>query len=1004
MAIDSGYIITPISGKKGTDGQNGKNGTGISVQYSVNGTENWHDTFGNGDIYMRQSTNGGTTWSAAMRIVGEKGDKGDTGTPYWVSQWWVDLSASSFDQNTWYPVVGTNLTPVGVQSLRCTVQLNSGTTPAWSTHPAGFSCEFEVQDQRSGWGSTPATCIRFIDNFAWTQAVEGVADQSPVSYTQMHNSSRPVFYLRGGGRYYIETTYSCSWSIQATSYTDSYETVSPLVNARPAPRGTYVKGADASQIMENLLHDSKMFSQVYGADYPYCLFRSGVITENAFDGFSAITGTGDFIEWSNIRGFKLGERYTLSFWAKGPGTVEVYWYGDYVNGQPAYVTTRIVNCSSSFTENSGYGDGWCHFSFTTEWQFYWVTWELSSTGDNSISKRILFRSTTESGVSVAGCKFERGESATAWVPNVDEYKGATGNDGNYTKRIPLYYVSTSTTAPAAPIARITATEAATATTWTQGKYTSFAAGLYYYTCEQIDNYDSSGTYLSSSWSAVTRDTEYENAGLAKLRAAGKYIGKKSAAFTAYTASSNWDWFLAEKSFTVNGVSVTEGNVYVWNGSTWTKDSDSSHLTAAMNDMIALIDTYTTNSTSVGAFATVFAQTMAAKSAFINSLFAKKILIQTNGIIRGGSRYNDSGAVVDASKNGFWISADGTIKGNLQGDFFDSVIIGTNAGKKLTDNSETGSSKASVLIGTGAGANATTASLNTFVGTGAGSNVNGSMNTYIGHQAGQGSGDSATGTQNVAVGKSAGNSITTGANNTYLGTAAGYYQKTGSNNVVVGDEAYMQSTAASGNVVIGAKAANNATLGDDNIIIGGYAAYASKTWGRENILIGAVDSPRYNNDTVPTETINIGGKLFYVPKFFTGNSGLFPDKAIPAFLFKGALFDISADSSLKYARLYGVVEQSFGESFGYIKYANGLLIQWGIELVNKNTRYNDITYNAYSLPPIVLLSATRSATRWESAGFVGAINITKNGFRASYGEYVEATNIEKYTWLAIGESA
>ena len=320
--------------------------------------------------------------------------------------------------------------------------------------------------------------------------------------------------------------------------------------------------------------------------------------------------------------------------------------------------------------------------------------------------------------------------------------------------------------------------------------------------------------------------------------------------------------------------------------------------------------------------------MAAKSAFINSLFAKKILIQTNGIIRGGSRYNDSGAVVDASKNGFWISADGTIKGNLQGDFLDSVIIGTNAGKKLTDNSETGDSKASVLIGTGAGATVTTASLNTFVGTGAGSNVNGSMNTYIGHQAGQGSGDSATGTQNVAVGKSAGNSITTGANNTYLGTAAGYYQKTGSNNVVVGDEAYMQSTAASGNVVIGTKAANNATLGDDNIIIGGYAAYASKTWGRKNILIGAVDSPRYNNDTVPTETINIGGKLFYVPKFFTGNSELFPGKAIPAFLFEGALFDISADSSLKYARLYGVVEQSFGESFGYIKYANGLLIQWG----------------------------------------------------------------------------
>lgn len=82
-------------------------------------------------------------------------------------------------------------------------------------------------------------------------------------------------------------------------------------------------------------------------------------------------------------------------------------------------------------------------------------------------------------------------------------------------------------------------------------------------------------------------------------------------------------------------------------------------------------------------------------------------------------------------------------------------------------------------------------------------------------------------------------------------------------------------------------------------------------------------------------------------------------------------------------------------------ANGLLIQWGTELVDKDKRYNDITYYAYSRPPIVLLSATRSATRWESAGFVGAINITENGFRASYGEYKAATNIEKYTWIAIG---
>lgn len=178
-----------------------------------------------------------TYWS----VLAKKGDN------YWISKTWVDLSATTYNSNTWYPVVGTSISNDGVQSLRCTVQLNSGTVPSWSTHSNGFSCELEVQDQRSGWGTTPATCIRFIDNFAWTKAVDNVANVSPVSYTQMTNSSLPVFYLRGGGKYLLETTYSCSWSIKTASYTSNSQTVSPSANTRPAPRGTYVVGQNGSQ-------------------------------------------------------------------------------------------------------------------------------------------------------------------------------------------------------------------------------------------------------------------------------------------------------------------------------------------------------------------------------------------------------------------------------------------------------------------------------------------------------------------------------------------------------------------------------------------------------------------------------------------------------------------------------------------------------------------------------------------------------------------------------------
>lgn len=54
-------------------------GSGLEIEYSVNGSSGWHSTFGGSDLYMRQRLAGGG-WSAAIRIVGEKGDQGDDGS------------------------------------------------------------------------------------------------------------------------------------------------------------------------------------------------------------------------------------------------------------------------------------------------------------------------------------------------------------------------------------------------------------------------------------------------------------------------------------------------------------------------------------------------------------------------------------------------------------------------------------------------------------------------------------------------------------------------------------------------------------------------------------------------------------------------------------------------------------------------------------------------------------------------------------------------------------
>ncbi len=51
-----------------------KDGDSIQVQYSAD-TTSWHTTFTEGDLYMRQRV-GETSWSSAMRIVGESGQEG----------------------------------------------------------------------------------------------------------------------------------------------------------------------------------------------------------------------------------------------------------------------------------------------------------------------------------------------------------------------------------------------------------------------------------------------------------------------------------------------------------------------------------------------------------------------------------------------------------------------------------------------------------------------------------------------------------------------------------------------------------------------------------------------------------------------------------------------------------------------------------------------------------------------------------------------------------------
>ena len=169
---------------------------------------------------------------------GKDGKPGADGKNYWQEDVWVDLSAATYDQNTWYTVVGEQLPQTGFAGIKVVVNLNSGTKPSWSTHSAGFSVDFHIDTQASGWGTTYAETIIYSDNYRWCPV-------SPVSYKQLTKGSRPILYLRGGGKYRVFSTYNASWKIYKDGYTwqsGQYSQSAKPSSTRPTPEGHTLKG------------------------------------------------------------------------------------------------------------------------------------------------------------------------------------------------------------------------------------------------------------------------------------------------------------------------------------------------------------------------------------------------------------------------------------------------------------------------------------------------------------------------------------------------------------------------------------------------------------------------------------------------------------------------------------------------------------------------------------------------------------------------------------------
>lgn len=301
------------------------------------------------------------------------GAKGDS---YWMSNEWIDVSASTYDQDTYYPVVGTSIPRDGAHRIKTSVQLNSKTKPNWSTHAAGFSVDLEIQTQASGWGTTHAVTYIILDDFLFTNTKE-----SPVSFQQKIRGSTPVLYLRGGGRYHVTTTYKCTWSIKTEKY-DTHsgpygaEYVEPT-KTRPNTDGVPIKGINGdsvSSIVEEYYLSTSNTSQTGGswATTPqsyvsgrYYWTRSHIVYKKA-DG-STYSG------------------YTTPVLANGLNSAnsEAKNATTIANGKNKVMFSATANPSGT----SGYsaGDIWFNKSTGGIWQFNGKKWNPHQVGTESIA-------------------------------------------------------------------------------------------------------------------------------------------------------------------------------------------------------------------------------------------------------------------------------------------------------------------------------------------------------------------------------------------------------------------------------------------------------------------------------------------------------------------------------------------------------------------------------------------------------------------------------------------
>lgn len=134
------------------------------------------------------------------------------------------IDAGTLDENTYYPVT-IHMNSGYNNRIEVHTSLGVSRKPSWSTHESGFSVHFVEEVYAFAWGVNSTTHRRILSfNYAWTKdkAVYPIG-----RVTQMENGGLEAIYVRGGARYFFYTTKNALPVLRTSDYTDSGQTISP---------------------------------------------------------------------------------------------------------------------------------------------------------------------------------------------------------------------------------------------------------------------------------------------------------------------------------------------------------------------------------------------------------------------------------------------------------------------------------------------------------------------------------------------------------------------------------------------------------------------------------------------------------------------------------------------------------------------------------------------------------------------------------------------------------